>query len=505
MTGNMYDYIVVGGGTAGCVLASRLSQNPAAQVLLLEAGDAEPPAEAAIPPVWPTLQGSRADWGDLLVPMGGAGVRGPWPRGRGLGGSTNINGMMFVRGHRSSYDRWAKDGAAGWDFDSLLPYFKRSETAAGRSGDWRGKQGPITVAPAAEPNPVTVSLLEAAVEAGHGRAADISSGLDEGVGLPDLNIVDSRRQTAADGYLRPVMSRANLDVVTGALCSRVRIAGGRCTGVEYTADGERYAVGCSGEVILAAGTIGSAQVLLLSGVGPAGHLAEAGIEVAADLPGVGANLHDHPLTSVTYASSRPLPPSVNNHGEGLGLMHSGEDKTDGPDLQVLFGPFPYFPPGLPGPHPGAGYSIALSLMTPRSRGSVRLASSDPAAPPVVNPGYLSDRRDLDTLAAGLELVREIGLAPSLKAWRAEECVPGSGADLRAYLRGHLLTYFHYVGTCRIGTDPMAVVDTELRVRGVAGLRVADASVIPSIPSANTNATVYAIAERAADLIAQQSS
>jgi choline dehydrogenase len=505
MTGNMYDYIVVGAGTAGCVLASRLSRDPGAQVLLLEAGDAEPPDEVAIPPAWPTLQGTRADWGGLIVPMAEAGVQGPWPRGRGLGGSTNINGMMFARGHRSSYDRWAKDGAAGWDFDSLLPYFKRSETAAGRSGDWRGTEGPMTVAPASEPNPVTLSLLEAAVEAGYSRAADVSSGMDEGVGLADLNVVDGRRQTAADGYLRPVMGRANLDVVTGALCSRVRIARGRCTGVEYIAGGKSHAVGCSGEVILAAGTIGSAQLLLLSGVGPAGHLAEAGIDVAADLPGVGANLHDHPLTSITYASSRPVPPSVNNHGEALGLIHSGEDTTGGPDLQVLFGPFPYFPPGLPGPHPGAGYSIALSLMTPRSRGSMRLASSDPAAPPVVNPGYLSDRRDLDTLAAGLELVREIGLAPSIRAWRAEECVPGSDADLRAYLRAHLLTYFHYVGTCRIGPDPMAVVDTELRVRGVAGLRVADASVIPSVPSANTNATVYAIAERAADLISHQSS
>jgi choline dehydrogenase len=498
-----YDYIVVGGGTAGCVLASRLSQDDAAQVLLLEAGDPEPPEEAAVPPAWPTLQGTRADWNDIPDVWASAPVA--WPRGRGLGGSSNINGMIFIRGHRSSYDWWTETAAHGWDFDALLPYFKCSETVVSGRGDHRGSGGPMKVAPASEPSPVVISSIEAAVESGHLRAADIGGGLEEGVGLADLTIVDGRRQTAADAYLRPVLGRPNLDVVTGAHVHRLVLSAGRCSGVEFAKDGQSKTAGCSGEVILAAGTVGSAQLLLLSGIGPASQLREVGVDVAVDLPGVGANLHDHALSGVTYTSSRPVPPSVNNHGEAVGLLRSGQGELNGPDLQILLVACPYFHPALSGPGPDEGYTIAVSLMSPHSRGSLRLASADPTAAPLIDSGYLNSDRDVDALMAGLDTVREIGSAPSLKAWRGKEAIPGDAVPLRSYLRDNLMPYFHYVGTCRIGTDSMAVVDDTLRVRGITGLRVADASVIPSIPSANTNATVCAIAERAAALISEHDS
>jgi choline dehydrogenase len=254
-------------------------------------------------------------------------------------------------------------------------------------------------------------------------------------------------------------------------------------------------------VVLTAGAVGSPQLLMLSGIGPATHLREVGVDVVLDLPGVGANLHDHPMTGITYTASRPLPPSSNNHGEAFGLMRS-DPSLAGPDLQVVFCACPIYDPTLQGP--AQGYTILANLMSPHSRGSLRLAGADPLLPPVLDPNYLADNRDLDALVTGLGIVREIGRASALDPWRGEEVLPTpditDDAALRAYVRDSLMTYWHYVGTCRIGMDDMAVVDERLRVRGIDGLRVADASVIPSIPSANTNATVLAIAERAAELL-----
>jgi choline dehydrogenase len=337
-------------------------------------------------------------------------------------------------------------------------------------------------------------------DAGHRRAGDISGGLEEGFGRPDLNIVAGRRQSAVDAYLAPAASRGNLRVVTGALVHRVLVNQDRCDGVEYSAGGELVRAGCTGEVVLAAGAIGSAQ-LLRSGIGPAAALRPHGIQAVADLPGVGENLQDHPGVSLVYAPGQPLPAARFNRAEVLGLLRSGPD-VGYPDLQIGFSEIPVPSPGDSGPQ--AILVLLTSLMQPFSRGTVRLASASPDAAPVVAPRYLTDSLDLDAIVRGLWTGQDIPLARALKPWLAREIAPGldagDDAAARAYATAAVLSCNHPVGTCRIGTDDMAVVDLELRVHGVSGLRGADASVMPSIDSANTNATVYAIAERAAELM-----
>jgi len=499
---NQFDYVVVGAGSAGCVIAARLSEDPQNRVLLLEAGPADGPDAMAVPPAWPSLIGSEVDWGYVTTPQPAAGgLARRYPRGKVLGGSSSINGMTFLRGHRSSYDEWATSGAAGWGYADLLPFFKRSETREGGDRAYRGGQGPMRVAPARHASPLSYAFIDAAVAAGYQRSHDLNGQDQEGICWPDLNIADEARQSAADGYLRPVLDRANLAVVTDALVHRLIVADGRCAGVEYSVGGEVQQVRPQAETILCAGSIGSPQLLMLSGIGPAEHLHAVGVDLVADLPAVGANLHDHPLAGVIYAAARPVPPARNNHGEALAAIRTSAGLA-APDIQLFLIDVPFHPPWLEGP--AAGYTIAFTTLHPCSRGSVRLADADPASAPLIDPSYFGDDRDIDAMLTALRVARDLGSSPAFDEWRADEVLPGADvrdpAELRDYLRRDTDPYNHPVGTCRIGTDPAAVVDPQLRVRGVDRLRVADASVMPAIPGANTYAAVIAIAERASTLI-----
>jgi len=497
-----FDYVVIGAGSAGCVIAARLSENPQNRVLLLEAGPADGPDAMAVPSAWPSLIGSEVDWGYFTVPqLAAGGMPRRYSRGKVLGGSSSINGMIFLRGHRSGYDAWAASGAAGWGYADLLPFFKHSEATERGDRVYRGSHGPLRVAPARHPSPLSHAFLDAAIGAGYERSDDLNGEDQEGTCWPDLNIADESRQSAADAYLRPALDRPNLTVATDAPVHRLLVAEGRCAGLEYSAGGEVRQVHRQRETILCAGSIGSARLLMLSGIGPAEHLRAVGVELVADLPGVGANLHDHPLGGVIYAAARPIPAGQTNHGEVVAALRTSADLS-APDIQVFLIDVPFHPPWLTGP--AAGYTIAFTTLHPHSRGSVRLADADPSSAPLIDPNYFGDDRDLAEMVTALSVAREIGSSPAFDDWRADEALPGPDvqdpAELSDYLRRDTDPYNHPVGTCRIGTDPAAVVDAQLRVYGVDRLRVADASVMPTIPGANTHAAVVAIAERAATLI-----
>jgi choline dehydrogenase len=497
---NSFDYIVTGGGTAGSALAARLSQDPETRVLLLEAGSADPIPEVSDPAAWPGLAGTSVDWAYETVPQAETdGATHQWPRGKLLGGSSAINAMSHVRGDRSSYDAWEMAGAEGWGYDALLPFFKRSERAVGRDPAYRGQGGPMTIPPVSSTDPLLAACFEAAVEAGYPANEDSNAASALGTGWLELNVVDGKRQSAADAYLSPVADRANLTIATDAHARRLLIDHARCSGVEYSHRGQLRTAFAEREVVLSAGAIGTPQLLMLSGIGPGEHLDALGIDVLADLPGVGANLQDHLMSQVAYTATRPVGPG--GYGTRPRILLRSEPSTM-PDLQVTFLEFPVHPRSAPGPE--NGYSVLFSLMTPASRGTVRLASNDPAHSPRIDPRYLTEPSDIARMTTGLLIARKIGSAGPLATVRDREQFPGpaahTDADMHAYLRATVSTYFHPVGTAKIGSDSMSVVDPQLRVHGIENLRIADASVMPSIPSANTNATVLAIAERAASLL-----
>jgi choline dehydrogenase len=479
-----YDYVVVGAGTAGCVVAARLTRDADARVLLLEAGTAERTRAMTVPNAWPENLGSAADWGNVTTGQADAGAV-AYPRGRALGGSGAINALAHVRGH-------------------LLPYFQRSERTRGRDPALRGTDGPVRVAPVTDTgrHPVARAFAEALNEAGCPVTDDLSGQEQEGVAWVDLAIADGQRVSSADAYLRPVLDRPNLVVETGCLATGLQVRGGRCTGVTYLRDAAPAEARASGEVIVCAGAVGSPQLLMLSGIGPAGQLRGLGIDPVADIPGVGENLQDHPMVMVSYLSPSQLPVSHYNHGEAYAALRSG--LAGGcPDLHLFPILLPLAPAGFQ--PPPAGYALVASAVAPDSRGSLRLASADPQTPPLIDPGFLRDGRDLARLEAGLGMIRQAAAGAALSRMPQAEVWPGpdvrTSAGLRDYIRRAVGSYYHPAGTCRMGSDAAAVTDPQLRVRGVSGLRVADASVMPVIPNANPNATVLAIAERAAELIA----
>jgi choline dehydrogenase len=497
------DVVVVGSGSAGAVVARRLV-DAGATVVLLEAGGADVNPAIHDPGRLFELWDSEQDWGYRTVPQAAcAGRELHWPRGKVLGGSSALNGMIYARGHRSDYDTWAYLGNEGWGYDDVLPLFKRSEDFDRGASAYHGAGGPLHVLSRYEPHPFHAAVVAAAQEAGIPFNDDHNGERLDGVAFAQLNIKDDLRHGTAGAFLAPVDGASNLVVLTGTRAQRLLFEGRRCCGVEVAREGVIERIRAEGEVVICGGTVESPKLLMLSGIGAADDLTRLGIDVVADLPGVGRNLHDHVLSPVIHGASRPMPPVL----PGLQPLHShlfwhSRSGLPGPDLQPLFFHLPLYLEGMDGPPDG--YTLMAGIIRPASGGSLRLASADPAAAPLIDPAYLSCAADVDAMVAALELCREIGRQDALGSWRGSELYPGPAVetrkDLRDYVRVTAITYHHQVGTCKMGIDEYAVVDPQLRVRGVEGLRVADASVMPFVTSGNTHAPAVMIGERAADLV-----
>jgi choline dehydrogenase len=522
----VFDYIIVGAGSAGCVLAARLSADPSVSVLLLEAGPPDDAAEIAAPAAMNRLFQTAYDWNYQTVPQHRAAGRSIyWPRGKVLGGSSAINAMIYIRGSRHDFESWRDEyGCSGWGFADLMPYFRRSEDNSRGASAYHGTGGPLAVTDPRYKSPACAAFIAAAQEQGAVANDDFNGPRQDGVGWYQLTQRNGRRYSAATAYLHPALSRPNLTVFTEALVSRVLIEGGQATGVSYLHQGQTETARANAEVILSGGAVNSPQLLMLSGIGPADHLIEMGIDVLADSRGVGANLSDHPVLPVIWSTPRlrglwekggntamlrwqlsHRGPLTSNVAESGGFAHS-EPGLRAPDLQLHVLPAPFRDQGLADPAQRA-MTVLVGLIDVASRGRIRLRSADPRHRVAVDPGYLSDPRDARALTAGLKLAREFVTARPMAEICRSELAPGahvrSDEELLAYVRSSVGTLYHPVGTCAMGGESRwrSVVDPELRVRGVTGLRVVDASVMPFVPRGNTNAPTIAIAERAADLIA----
>jgi choline dehydrogenase len=535
-----FDHVIVGAGSAGCVIARRLV-DAGRRVALIEAGgpDVNPAIHDPLR-AW-ELWNSPEDWAYLTEPQEHSlKTQVAWPRGKVVGGSSCLNGMIYIRGAREDYDNWAYNGAVGWSYEDVLPFFRKSEDFEDGPSAFHGVGGPLPVARNHDPNPATMAFLDACAGYGLPLNDDPNGESLFGAGLCHLTIRDGRRASAWVSFVQPVLDSPLLTVITGAQAgSLIFNSAGRAVGVRLTGDGPAgirsggdvsisigrsgrgpsiFAGGsasvshgsdgpaevrCAGDVIIASGVIGSPQLLLLSGIGPADDLSLLGIDVRADLPGVGENLHDHALATVLYEAAREIPPGTAQNLEAH-FFAASDPAMVAPDLQPLMSHFPMPVEGYPLPDYGWGYAIVAGIIRPMSRGRLWLRSADPAQAPALDPHYLEDPADVAALLASLEISREIGAEAGLRDWRAREIAPGpdirTRAELLDYGMRNLITYHHQVGTCKMGIDRLAVVAPDLRVHGVEGLRVADASVMPAVTSGNTNAPTIMIGERCANFL-----
>jgi choline dehydrogenase len=499
-----YDYIVIGAGSAGCVVANRLTQDSDTTVLLLEAGNPDTKPEIHIPAECLSLQGSEVDWAYFSEPEPYLNNRKIFcPRGKVLGGSSSINIMIYLRGNPHDYDRWQSLGNPGWSYQDVLPYFKKSEHQQRGASEFHGVDGELSVTDLIAPAVVSQRFVDAAVALGYDYNPDVNGMQQSGAGLYQLTIKDGKRHSTAAAFLVPILQRPNLTVTTGALVTRLLFEGTRTVGVEYLHEGTLHQARVNQEVILSAGVFDSPKLLMLSGIGDAQHLQAMGIPVVADLPGVGQNLQDHPVVHVAYQATQDLQTaSTSSVGEAGLFLHTEGNQEIAPDLQFLFGPSVLVPPSYA--HSGPGFTSLVCLTHPQNIGSVSLRSPDPQDAPMIQMNYLQSEADVQKLVVGIKLLRNLFGASAFDEFRGEEIAPGadkqSDTALKAYVREVCDTVWHPVGTCKMGTDPMAVVDPELRVHGIEGLRVVDASIMPTITTGNTNAPTIMIGEKAADLI-----
>jgi 4-pyridoxate dehydrogenase len=533
MPGQSYDYVIVGAGSAGCTLAYRLTEDPGTRVLLLEAGGWDRDPWLAIPLAWGRiLQRRMHDWMYFAEPEASLGGRGiECARGKVIGGSSSINAMAYVRGHRGDYDRWAEAGLPQWSYANVLPYFRRQEAWEGGTGSYRGADGPLTTRWSRYPDPLSAAFAEAGAAAGHPVTEDYNGAQQEGFGRWQCTIRDGRRCSAAVAYLRPALARPGLTVATHSLATRIFVEHGRAVGIAYLQRGEAMVAHADREVILCGGVINSPQLLMLSGIGDPDELRAHDIDVAVPLTGVGRNLQDHISAGITWRRREPGPLHRTMRldritrdlgrtyffGTGLSADLPGgvmaflkSPLADAlPDVQFLFaaGPQAARPYLSPFVRPYAdSFGCRAVVLRPESRGRLELASTDPRAAPRIRQNFLATDHDWATLRAGLRMVREVGRQAPLVPYVAGETLPGADNDSDAALDAHIratgISVHHPLGTCKMGpaSDPAAVVDEELRVHGIARLRVVDASAMPDLVGGNINAPVIMLAEKAADLI-----
>ncbi len=520
------DYVVVGAGSAGCVMAARLSEDPGTRVVLLEAGPRDTNPWIHIPLGYgKTIDDRRVNWCYETEPDLN-GRRFFWPRGKVLGGSSSINGLIYIRGQKQDFDQWRQLGNAGWSFDDVLPYFRKAEDKIGGGNDLHGEGGPLAVSEIESADPISQAFVKSCVDLGFPATNDFNGHSQEGAGYYHLTTRNGRRCSTAVGYLRPAMKRPNLRVITDALSERIILDRRRAVGVTYRQGGASHTVHATREVIVCGGALNSPQLLMLSGIGPAEHLGERGIAVAHDLVGVGQAMQDHfqarivlkcrfpitvndimmskwkmALTGLDYLLRRKGPLTIAAGQAGLFARTRPELET--PDVQFASVSFSADRPAE-GLHKFSGFSVVCYQLRPESRGELKLRSSDPDDAPLMYPNYLATETDRRTIVDGLKLARRILGTPDMRHYITGEYIPGEDVrtddELLGYARQYGGTVFHPTSTCRMGPDPMAVVDEQLRVHGMTGLRVVDASVMPAVVSGNTNAATIMIAEKAADMI-----